>query len=50
MNFCKVLRAHNTQNNDEGVKINPYTSNYPMHYVVVQTNHFVSQAMYVITP
>ena len=33
MNFCK---AHNTQNNDKGVKINPFSPNYPMHYAVIQ--------------
>ena len=24
-NFCKALRAHNTQNNDKVVKIHPFT-------------------------
>ena len=35
-NFCKALRAHNTQNNDKGVKINPFTPNNIMHYAVIQ--------------
>ena len=30
-NFCKALRAHNTQSNNKVVKINPFTTNYPMH-------------------
>ena len=41
-NFCKTLRAHNTQNNDKGVKINPFTTNY---YAVTQTDHLIGQAM-----
>ena len=37
MNSCK---AHNTQNNDKGVKINPFTQIYPMHYAVIQLINF----------
>ena len=35
--FCK---AHNTQNNDKGVKINPFTQIYPMRYAVIQLINF----------
>ena len=35
-NFCKALRAHNTQSNNKVVKINSFTTNYPMHYGVIK--------------